>query len=91
MNDMTGIALLVGCCILVLMIVFLKRKSWYIIKFITRAMMGMAAIVMINQLIGYMGFPALCVGVNVISFLTCGILGFPGLVALYGFMGYKIL
>ncbi len=91
MSDVMGMALIGGSCVLVLMIGFLKRKSWYLVKFLLRGVLGMGAAILLNQGIAMMGYPMLRVGINCISFLTCGILGLPGLAVLYGYLGYKIL
>lgn len=52
-------------------------------KFFLRAILGMLLIFCINQYFTYKGL-SMCVGLNEISFLTSGILGFPGVFLLYG-------
>lgn len=61
-----------------------------ILDFILRIIAGILAISFVNFLLKGMGIP-MVVGVNEISVLTCGILGFPGVVALYAFGFYKVL
>ena len=61
-----------------------------ILDFLLRIISGILAISFLNPLLEGMGIPAV-VGVNGISVLTCGFLGFPGLAALYAFGFYKLL
>lgn len=61
-----------------------------ILDFLLRMVVGTLAIIFVNSLLCKMGFSTV-VGVNGISVLTCGILGFPGLVALYAFGFSKVL
>ncbi|MBQ8559784.1 MAG: pro-sigmaK processing inhibitor BofA family protein [Tyzzerella sp.] len=59
-------------------------------KFLTRAILGMFLIFCINQYLTYKGI-SLNVGLNVISFLTSGTLGLPGVALLYGVLALEIL
>lgn len=59
-------------------------------KFILRAIFGMILIYGINQYFTYQGI-SLSVGLNAISFLTSGSLGFPGVALLYGIMALQFL
>ena len=52
--------------------------------------LGTIAMYFINSLLGGIGLP-LGVGINAATVLTSGILGFPGLLALYGIGIYRIL
>ena len=61
-----------------------------ILDFFVRMIVGTIAIWFINLLLEGIGICGV-VGVNGISVLTCGFLGFPGLVALYAFGIYKAL
>ena len=59
-------------------------------KFFVRAILGMLLIFCVNQCLTYNGI-ALSVGLNVISFLTSGVLGIPGVALLYGILAFQIL
>ena len=59
-------------------------------KFFVRAILGMLLIFCINQYFTYKGI-SLCVGLNEITFLTSGTLGFPGVALLYGITALKNL
>ena len=61
-----------------------------ILDFFMRIIGGVLAIWVVNSLMETMGLPRV-VGVNALSVLTCGILGFPGFVALYAFGICKVL
>lgn len=61
-----------------------------ILDFILRIVLGTLAMLLVNSLLKRLGIPIL-VGVNGLSVLTCGILGFPGLAVLYVFAFYRIL
>jgi inhibitor of the pro-sigma K processing machinery len=55
-----------------------------------RSILGTAAMYFINSALATAGI-SLGVGINAVTVLTTGILGFPGLVALYGLGIYKLL
>ncbi len=59
-------------------------------KFFTRAILGMLFIFCVNQYLTYQGL-SMCVGLNGISFLTSGVLGFPGVALLYGITALRNL
>lgn len=59
-------------------------------NFIIRALFGMAIIFAVNQFFADQGI-ALEVGFNVVSILTSGVLGLPGVALLYGIVALPIL
>ena len=61
-----------------------------ILNILLRGILGTIAIYFINSALEAMGL-SLGVGINAVTVLTSGILGFPGLLALYGIGIYKIL
>ncbi len=61
-----------------------------IIDVMLRGILGTIAIFFINLFLEKEGI-CLGIGINPVSVLTCGILGFPGLLALYGFGIYNRL
>lgn len=82
--------LLVGVCAAVLLIGALKRHSLMLINLVLRCVTCTLAIFFINLLLEKIGITG-SVGINPVSVLTCTILGFPGLAALYGIYFYKVL
>ena len=90
MDNYIGGVMIVASCILVLLIgAFRKKKEW-IINFILRAVVGTVSIFFLNGFLVSQGI-SIAIGINPITVLTSGILGFPGLVMLYGINLYKIL
>ena len=61
-----------------------------LINILMRGILGIIAIYFINSLLEKMGM-SFGVGINAITVLTTGILGFPGLLTLYGIGFYKSL
>lgn len=64
-------------------------KNWMeiMLNFLLRAVFGMIAIYLVNSFLQGRGLQA-SVGMNPLSFLTSGILGFPGIALLYGIRIY---
>lgn len=65
------------------------KKEWFL-NLIMRSILGVIAIYFINAALAEQGI-SLGVGINIYTVLTSGILGFPGVAALYGIGLYKIL
>ncbi len=61
-----------------------------ILNVVMRGILGTIIMYFINSLLSGIGLP-LGVGINAATVLTSAILGFPGLLALYGIGLYKIL
>ena len=61
-----------------------------ILNILLRGILGTIAIYFINSALEAVGL-SLGVGINAVTVLTSGILGFPGLLALYGIGFYKFL
>lgn len=68
----------------------MEKRTPFLINFIVRAVLGMGIIFFVNQFLDYRNIPV-SVGLNLVSFLTSGILGVPGVCMLYGIMFYQIL
>lgn len=84
-----------GCigviCALVILIGRMKQIGDWAVSFLIRAVLGMISIYFCNEACIYFGMERITVGMNLISGLTCGILGFPGVALLYGIMALKFL
>lgn len=61
-----------------------------ILNILLRGILGTIAIYFVNSALAAIGISS-GVGINAVTVLTSGILGFPGLMALYGIGIYKIL
>ncbi len=90
MDTNAGIYLIVGILTVVLIIGAMKSRAEWIINFMLRGVLGMMSIYFLNIFLGDV-VPGMGIGYNPITFLTTGILGFPGLVVLYGINFYMLL
>ena len=90
LEDMAGFIVIIAVCAVVLLIGFLKKRSDLLVNFILRTVLGMIGIYFINEFLKWQNIQVM-VGINPITALTSGILGFPGLLLLYGIQFYKIL
>lgn len=61
-----------------------------VLNLVMRCILGTIAIYFVNAALEKAGI-SLGVGINVFTVLTSGILGFPGLLALYGIGIYRLL
>lgn len=85
-----GTIIIIAACVVVLIVGAVKRKTEWMLNILMRGILGTIAIYFINNALSGFGIP-IEVGINPITVLTSGILGFPGLAALYGIGIYKIL
>lgn len=91
MTDHTmGMVALVAICAIVLFIGVMKRKMEWLLNVLMRSILGTIAIYFVNGALAGVGI-SLGVGINPLTVLTSGILGFPGLVAIYGVGFYNYL
>lgn len=90
MSKETGIAVIVGICLLVLLIGIIKQKAEHVVNFVVRMAVGAAAIVFCNQLLSKKGIDIM-VGLNPWSLTTVGLLGVGGFTLLYGIMAYRLM
>lgn len=88
-NEMETL-LIVGACILVLLIGAVRKKVEWLLNLVMRSILGTVAIYFVNGALASAGI-SLGVGINAATVLTAGILGIPGIVALYGIGIYRFL
>lgn len=67
-----------------------EKEIEIIVNFIVRAVIGVSVIFFVNQFLDSQKIPV-AVGLNLLSFLTSGILGLPGVALLYGIVCWEIL
>lgn len=89
-EEYKGIVLLAGAFVLILIAVIVGRKAEWLLDVMLRCVLGTIAMYFINGILEKNGI-VLCVGINPLTVLTSGILGFPGLLAVYGIGFYKTL
>ena len=89
-NFGSGTLVIIFSCALVLLVGALRKKTEWMLNILMRGILGTIAIYFINDALLGMGIP-IEVGINPVTVLTSGILGFPGVAVLYGIGFYKIL
>ena len=82
--------LIVAACGVVLLIGLIRKKTEWLLNVTLRSILGTVAMYFMNSALAAAGI-SLGVGINAVTILTSGILGLPGLVAIYGLGIYKIL
>ena len=90
MANIGGVLAILGVCLIVLLIGAMGRKVEWLVNFSLRAVMGTIGIYFINYLLAARQI-SVAVGINPLTILTSGILGFPGIAVLYGIHFFKIL
>ena len=90
MERSSAVAAIIFVCVLVLLIGAFGRKIEWIINFVLRAVLGTIGIYFLNNFLMLKDI-SVTVGINPMTVLTSGILGFPGLVVLYGINFFKVL
>ena len=80
----------IGTAVLLLASSFVGKKAEWLLNLVLRSVFGMIVMYFMNWGIEMLGFTA-SVGINAATVLTVGILGFPGILALYGLAVYQML
>lgn len=88
--NQTNILLIMGICVLILLVLAWRRRLEWLLNLLLRGVLGAVAIFFINLAMASRGYSTL-VGVNPATVLTCSVLGFPGLAALYGLQVLHLL
>lgn len=70
-------------CGLVLLIGFLRKKAEIVLNFFVRMVVGLVGVYIVNAILAQRGIDV-AVGVNALSAITLGSLGFGGFLLLYG-------
>lgn len=86
----SGMLAVMVICVIVLLVGVIKRKMEWLLNVVMRSILGTIAIYFINGALTGAGIQ-LGVGINPVTVLTSGILGLPGLIAIYGVGFYKFL
>lgn len=82
--------MIAAACGLVLLIGAMRGKMEWLLNVVLRSILGTVAMYFVNSMLAMLGV-SLGVGINAVTILTSGILGLPGLVALYGLGIYRLL
>lgn len=84
------ILVIAGSCVLVLGIMILKNRARFALNFLVRAVLGACAIACVNKWLAQQGI-MLAVGINPVTLLTTGSLGFSGVAHSLWILLLKIL
>ncbi len=90
METYQGALFIVGVCGIVLLLLAVKRHSHLILNLVYRGVSGTIMIFFCNQLLEMCQL-SVSVGVNPGTVLTTTILGFPGVILLFGIRIYSLL
>lgn len=90
MDNFPGDVFIITACMVVLLIGAVKGQMEWMLNIVTRSIWGTIAMLFVNHFLASVGI-SLGVGVNALTVLTTGILGFPGFLALYGIGIYQLL
>lgn len=89
-NNVPGMVVILAICAVIILVGVLKSKMEWLLNLLMRSVLGTIAIYFINNVLAGAGI-SLGVGINPITVLTSGILGIPGLAAVYGIGIYNYL
>ena len=78
-----GMAVLAIICGIILLVLLLRKREQIILNFLVRTVLGAIMILLVNDILQKQGFD-IYVGLNPVTLLTSGTLGFPGVALLYG-------
>ena len=81
---------IIGAAVLLFAISFLGKKAEWFLNLVLRSVFEVIFMYFINWGIEILGF-TVAVGINAATVLTVGILGFPGILVLYGLAVYHML
>ena len=81
---------IIGAAVLLFAISFLEKKAEWFLNLVLRSVFGVIFMYFLNCGIEILGF-TVAVGINAATVLTVGILGFPGILVLYGLAVYHML
>ena len=70
-------------CGLIFLIGFLRKKAEIVLNFFVRMVVGLVGVYVVNAILARQGID-IAVGINAVSALTLGSLGFGGFLLLYG-------
>ena len=85
-----GALVILGVCLLILIIGILKKKAVFLLNFMARLVLCLICVYFLNSFFTSRGLQV-SIGVNPVSVLTLGSLGFCGMAALYGILFLQLL
>ena len=91
MEGYQDIFIIVGACGIILLLLAVKQNSRVIMNLVFRGLWGTVLIFGINTLCEMAGYEGVYVELNPVTVLTTAILGFPGVILLFGMRIYGLL
>ena len=89
MDQKMGMVVLAIICGIILLVLLLRKRAQIILNFLVRTVLGAIMILLVNDILQKQGFD-IYVGLNPVTLLTSGTLGFPGVALLYGIVILRI-
>ena len=77
MDQKMGMVVLAIICGIILLVLLLRKRAQIILNFLVRTVLGAIMILLVNDILQKQGFD-IYVGLNPVTLLTSGTLGFPG-------------
>ena len=90
MDTTYGIGVIIGVCMLILLIGILKKKAEILLNFAARMVVCFICVYFLNSFFTSRGLDV-SIGINPLSALKFGSLGFCGVAALYGILFLQLL
>lgn len=90
MDTTYGIGVIIGVCLLILLIGILKKKAEILLNFAARMVVCFICVYFLNSFFTSRGLDV-SIGINPLSALTFGSLGFCGVAVLYGILFLQLL
>ena len=85
-----GMAVLAIICGIILLVLLLRKRAQIILNFLVRTVLGAIMILLVNDILQKQGFD-IYVGLNPVTLLTSGTLGFSGDTLLYAVAANPLL
>lgn len=82
-DNFPGFMVILVILAVVLLIGAVRKKAEWIMTFLFRAVVGTLVIYFVNMALTSYSIP-IAIGINPVTVLTAGVLGIPGIAALYG-------
>ena len=90
MDQKMGMVVLAIICGIILLVLLLRKRAQIILNFLVRTVLGAIMILLVNDILQKQGFD-IYVGLNPVTLLTSGTLGFSGVSLLYAVAAIRLL
>ena len=90
MDQKMGMVVLAIICGIILLVLLLRKRAQIILNFLVRTVLGAIMVLLVNDILQKQGFD-IYVGLNPVTLLTSGTLGFSGVSLLYAVAAIRLL